>query len=103
MINAGAILVCSLLKTLVKPEMTLAEKFDYTQQWLMVYRHSHFRIHMMHILIFLFFYSIYRDYRVERILVLIMLCFCQNVKQLIEIMHLGSICENTNVIRKRQT
>lgn len=34
MINAGAILVCSLLKTLVKPEMVLAEKFDYTQQWL---------------------------------------------------------------------
>lgn len=33
MINAGAILVCSLLKTLVKPEMTLAEKFDYTQDW----------------------------------------------------------------------
>lgn len=33
MINAGAILVCSLLKTLVKPEMTLAEKFDYTQSW----------------------------------------------------------------------
>lgn len=33
MINAGAILVCSLLKTLVKPEMTLAEKFDYTQNW----------------------------------------------------------------------
>ncbi|GAB0097014.1 Glutaminase [Sergentomyia squamirostris] len=33
MINAGAILVCSLLKTLVKPEMTLAEKFDYTMQW----------------------------------------------------------------------
>lgn len=31
MINAGAILVCSLLKTLVKPELTLAEKFDYTQ------------------------------------------------------------------------
>lgn len=30
MINAGAILICSLLKTLVKPEMTLAEKFDYT-------------------------------------------------------------------------
>lgn len=33
MINAGAILVCSLLKTLVNPEMTLAEKFDYTQMW----------------------------------------------------------------------
>ncbi|KAJ6642392.1 Glutaminase kidney isoform, mitochondrial, partial [Pseudolycoriella hygida] len=33
MINAGAILVCSLLKTLVKHEMTLAEKFDYTMQW----------------------------------------------------------------------
>lgn len=30
MINAGAILICSLLKTLIKPEMTLAEKFDYT-------------------------------------------------------------------------
>lgn len=33
MINAGAILCCALLKTLVHPEMTLAEKFDYTQQW----------------------------------------------------------------------
>lgn len=33
MINAGAILVCSLMKTLVNPEMTLAEKFDYTQNW----------------------------------------------------------------------
>ncbi|CAO1305449.1 unnamed protein product [Diamesa tonsa] len=33
MINAGAILVCSLLKTLVKPEYTLSEKFDYTQSW----------------------------------------------------------------------
>lgn len=34
MINAGAILVSSLLKTLVHPEMTLAEKFDFTQSWL---------------------------------------------------------------------
>ncbi|XP_041765883.1 glutaminase liver isoform, mitochondrial isoform X1 [Anopheles merus] len=33
MINAGAILTCSLLKTLVHPEMTLAEKFDYAQTW----------------------------------------------------------------------
>lgn len=33
MINAGAILVCSLLKTLVKPELSLAEKFDYTQSF----------------------------------------------------------------------
>uniref|UniRef100_A0A8D8PAE0 glutaminase n=10 Tax=Culex pipiens TaxID=7175 RepID=A0A8D8PAE0_CULPI len=33
MINAGSILTCSLLKTLVHPEMTLAEKFDYTQNW----------------------------------------------------------------------
>jgi len=33
MINAGAILVCALLKTLVNPEMTLAEKFDFTQSW----------------------------------------------------------------------
>ncbi|XP_034943764.1 glutaminase liver isoform, mitochondrial [Chelonus insularis] len=30
MINAGAILICSLLKSLIKPEMTLAEKFDFT-------------------------------------------------------------------------
>ncbi|XP_044257608.1 glutaminase kidney isoform, mitochondrial isoform X1 [Tribolium madens] len=30
MINAGAILVCALLKTVAGPEMTLAEKFDYT-------------------------------------------------------------------------
>lgn len=30
MINAGAILVCSLLKTLVRPDMTTAEKFDFT-------------------------------------------------------------------------
>ncbi|KAL1115787.1 hypothetical protein AAG570_006077 [Ranatra chinensis] len=33
MINAGAILVCSLLKTLVHPEMTLAEKFDFTMNF----------------------------------------------------------------------
>lgn len=36
MINSGAILVCALMKTLVKPEMTLAEKFDYTMQWFVV-------------------------------------------------------------------
>ncbi|KAH0946401.1 hypothetical protein HN011_009637 [Eciton burchellii] len=33
MINAGAILVCSLLKTLIKPEMGLAEKFDFTMDY----------------------------------------------------------------------
>lgn len=33
MINAGAILVCALLKTLVRPEMTLAEKFDFTMNY----------------------------------------------------------------------
>ncbi|KAJ2947941.1 hypothetical protein O0L34_g9734 [Tuta absoluta] len=33
MINAGAILVCSLLKVLDKPEMTLAEKFDYVMSF----------------------------------------------------------------------
>ncbi|XP_001601673.2 glutaminase liver isoform, mitochondrial isoform X2 [Nasonia vitripennis] len=33
MINAGAILVCSLLKVLIKPEMTLAEKFDFTMNY----------------------------------------------------------------------
>uniref|UniRef100_A0A0A9X2U1 glutaminase n=2 Tax=Lygus hesperus TaxID=30085 RepID=A0A0A9X2U1_LYGHE len=30
MINAGAIIICSLLKALVHPDMTLAEKFDFT-------------------------------------------------------------------------
>lgn len=33
MINAGAILVCALLKSLVRPEMTLAEKFDYVMDF----------------------------------------------------------------------
>ncbi|KAF6213431.1 hypothetical protein GE061_011150 [Apolygus lucorum] len=33
MINAGAIIICSLLKTLVHPEMTLAEKFDFTMTY----------------------------------------------------------------------
>lgn len=33
MINAGAILICALLKTLVKPEMTMAEKFDFTMNY----------------------------------------------------------------------
>lgn len=33
MINAGAILVCSLLKTLVHQDMTLAEKFDFTMNY----------------------------------------------------------------------
>lgn len=36
MINAGAIITCSMLKTLVKPEMTLAEKFDYTLAYFQV-------------------------------------------------------------------
>lgn len=36
MINAGAIITCSLLKTLIKPEMTLAEKFDYTLSYFRV-------------------------------------------------------------------
>lgn len=33
MINAGAILVCAILKTLAEPEMTLAEKFDFTMNY----------------------------------------------------------------------
>ncbi|XP_076682223.1 glutaminase isoform X5 [Andrena cerasifolii] len=33
MINAGAILVCSLLKSLIKTDMTLAEKFDFTMNY----------------------------------------------------------------------
>lgn len=36
MINAGAILICALLKTLIKPEMSLAEKFQNTQEWFLV-------------------------------------------------------------------
>lgn len=36
MINAGAILICALLKTLVEPQMELAEKFKYIQQWFLV-------------------------------------------------------------------
>jgi len=36
MVNAGAIIVCSLLKSLVRPEMTLAEKFDYTHHYFKV-------------------------------------------------------------------
>lgn len=39
MINAGAIITCSLLKTLIKPEMTLAEKFDYTLSYFRVSVH----------------------------------------------------------------
>ncbi|KAF4521064.1 hypothetical protein B566_EDAN012363 [Ephemera danica] len=33
MINAGAILICTLLKTLIRQEMTLAEKFDFTMNY----------------------------------------------------------------------
>ncbi|XP_050314003.1 glutaminase kidney isoform, mitochondrial isoform X1 [Anthonomus grandis grandis] len=33
MINAGAIMVCALLKTVVGPEMSLAEKFDFTMNY----------------------------------------------------------------------
>lgn len=36
MINAGAILCCSLLKTLIRHEMTLAEKFDFTMNYFKV-------------------------------------------------------------------
>ncbi|XP_014285754.1 glutaminase liver isoform, mitochondrial isoform X2 [Halyomorpha halys] len=32
MINAGAIVICSLLKSLIFPNMTLAEKFDFTKE-----------------------------------------------------------------------
>lgn len=36
MVNAGAIIVISLLKSMVRPELTLAEKFDYTLQYFKV-------------------------------------------------------------------
>ncbi|CAG2062970.1 unnamed protein product [Timema podura] len=34
MVNAGAIMVCALLQTLVKPKMTLPEKFDFLLNYL---------------------------------------------------------------------
>lgn len=37
MINAGAILVCALLKTLAASEMSLAEKFDFTMNYFEVF------------------------------------------------------------------
>jgi len=36
MVNAGAIIICSLLKSMVRPEMSLAEKFDYTHTYFKV-------------------------------------------------------------------
>lgn len=33
MINAGAIIICSLLKTIHRPEMSSAEKFDFTMNY----------------------------------------------------------------------
>lgn len=33
MLNAGSILICSLIKNLIYPEMGLAEKFDYTMDF----------------------------------------------------------------------
>lgn len=33
MINAGAIIICSLLKTMYSPEMSSAEKFDFTMNF----------------------------------------------------------------------
>lgn len=44
MINAGAIITCSLLKTLIKPEMTLAEKFDYTLSYFRVSKSNENRL-----------------------------------------------------------
>jgi len=34
MINAGAILVVSMIKTLILPKMSSAEKFDFVRKWL---------------------------------------------------------------------
>lgn len=55
MINAGAIITCSLLKTLIKPEMTLAEKFDYTL--------SYFRVSNSHTVNWSSFWINKRHYR----------------------------------------
>lgn len=33
MINAGAILTCSIIHALIKSDMTAAEKFDYVMTW----------------------------------------------------------------------
>ena len=37
MVNAGAIVVCSLLKSMILPEMSVSEKFDYTHHYFKVY------------------------------------------------------------------
>lgn len=44
MINAGAIIICSLLKTLYKPEMSSAEKFDFTMNFFEVSSFKYFLI-----------------------------------------------------------
>lgn len=46
MINAGAILICVLLKTLVHSEMTLAEKFDYTMNYFKVNNYTYLRYYL---------------------------------------------------------
>lgn len=46
MINAGAILVCALLKTMVGPEMSLAEKFDFTMNYFEVNLYKFVTIYM---------------------------------------------------------
>jgi len=60
MINAGAILVCSLLKTLVKPEMTLAEKFDFTMNYFKVKLYPYERQHF-YFMYLIFFLIVFRD------------------------------------------
>jgi glutaminase len=36
MVNAGSIVICSLLQKLTRPEMTAAEKFDYVDNYIKV-------------------------------------------------------------------
>lgn len=40
MINAGAIIVCAVINTLAKPEMSLAEKFDFVMNYFEVSRNK---------------------------------------------------------------
>lgn len=99
MINAGSILICSLLKTLVEPDMTLAEKFDFTLEMFKVRIRQCLEI-IYWVLTSWFLFN-YRKCRAVRRSALTMPSFCRNVKQPIVIMHWASICVRTSASRRR--
>lgn len=100
MINAGSILTCALLNTLVHPEMSLAEKFDFTQNYFSV---SSFRVTACNTNCKFLSFTTFSAWLVGLISALITPCFYQNEKLLIVIMLSASICANTNVFQKMQT